>query len=43
MNHNDAFILFIVWQVNNIWRPSKYENAIKDKESAREDIEVHII
>ena len=28
-------------QVNDIRRPSEYERAIKEKESAREDIEVY--
>ena len=29
-------------QVNNIKRPYEYENAIKAKEAAREDIEVRV-
>ena len=36
----NAFLWLIVSQVNDIRRPRKYEDAVKDKESAREEIEV---
>ena len=29
-------------QVNDVKRPTRYEQAIKNKESAREDIEVRV-
>ena len=33
-------ILIVYFKVSNIARPSEYENAIRSKERAREDIQV---